>query len=310
MSPWKDKDRVLALIVGVILITAIVLGAMAFFPLGPFSRERDWNFGSTVLIESMDITIDADVCDVDVSFGDLENKWVEVSMSVEGRSGYISGSPDINFTVDHSLNGANLSVSIVLDMDTGPTVSYDESDIVVTIGRSVLLFLEIEVDVGDVVITVPENATLTGAAVHVDVGGLHVHLDEGANVGGLELRSDVGSVNMDCANANFDEGSTVSAETGTGSIYLDVAQSSTPEGNVTFDCFAGVGSVRLTLTIEGDVAAEITSQANVGDIETDLSGFSGMDVHLLSDNHPDTWSIEFFLEADVGSVYIDAEWGE
>ncbi len=310
MSPGNDKDRVLALVVGMIMITAIVLGVMAFVPLEPFSSERDWNYSSATPLESLDIAIEADVCDVKVAFADLEDKWVDVTMSVEGRSGYIAGEPNINFTVDHSLNGANLSVSIVLDMDTGPTVSYGDSDILVNIDRSVLSLLEIEVNVGDVVITVPENAALTGAAVHIDVGGLHVHLEEGAKVGDLELRSDVGSVNLDCANAIFDEGSVVNAETGTGSIYLDVEQSSVPEGNFTFDCFAGVGSVHLTLMIEGDISAEITSQASVGDIETDLSGFSGMDVHLVSDNHPDIWNIEFFLEADVGSVNIDAEWGE
>jgi len=79
---------------------------------------------------------------------------------------------------------------------------------------------------------------------------------------------------------------------------------------VTFDCLANVGSVHLTLDVAGDTSAEITSQAEVGDIETELVGFSGMDVHLVSDNHPDTWTVELMLEADVGSVHIDAEWRE
>jgi len=310
MSPWKDKDRVLALIIGVILISAIILGAMAFIPLESFSRERDWNYSSTVPLESLDIAIEADVCDVHVTFSDLEDKWVEVSLNIEGRSGYISGVPDINFTVDQSLNGADLSVHIGLDMDTGPTVTYDESDLLLTIDRSVLSFLNIEVDVGDVVITVPENATLDGAMVHADVGGLHVNLEEGAIVGDLELRSDVGSVNLDSSNAIFADGTVVSAATGTGSVHMDVEQTSAPMGNITFECSADVGSVNLVLLIAGDVSAEVTSQANVGDINTDLVGFSGMDVHLLSDNHPDVWKIELYLEADVGSVYIDAEWGE
>jgi len=28
----------------------------------------------------------------------------------------------------------------------------------------------------------------------------------------------------------------------------------------------------------------------------------------VSDNHPDVWSVELMLEADVGSVHIVAEW--
>jgi hypothetical protein len=311
MRSGKDIDGLLALVVGMILITAVVLGVMAFVPLEPFSSERDWSYQGTNPLESVHLAVDADVCEVEVAFADLGEKWVEVSMSTEGRSGYIAGEPEVNFTVASSLDGANLTVSVVLDMDTGPTVSYDESEIVVTIDLSVLSFLEIEVDVGDVVITVPANASMTGAAVHTDVGGLHVHLDEGAKVlGNMDLRSDVGSVNVDSLNAIFADGAAVSAGTGTGSIYLDVEQSTTPEGNLTFDCLAGVGSVHLSLMIEGDVAAEITSQANVGELEMELVGFSGMDVHLVSDNHPDVWNIEFLLEADVGSVNIDAEWRE
>jgi hypothetical protein len=310
MSPWKDKDGLLALMVGVVLITAIILGVLAFAPLDPFLSQKEWRYQGTVDLESLKLSLNADVCDVKVDLGDLDDGWIEVIMNVEGRSGYIAGDSDVNFTVESSLEGADLSVWVVLNMDTGPTVTYDRSEIQVTIDRSVPAFLEMDVDVGDVTINVPANSTLTGAAVHADVGGLHVNLEEGGMAGDMDLRSDVGSVNVVCRNANFPDDALVRAETGTGSIYLDLARSSASAGNVTFDCLANVGSVNLVLDLAGDVSAEITSQANVGDIKTELAGFSGMDVHLVSDNHPDIWNVELLLEADVGSVVIDAEWSE
>jgi len=310
LSPIKERDGLLALAVGIVLITAVVLGVLAFAPLDPFSSENDWEYQETTALESLHLSVDADVCDVEVSFGDLADSWVEVRMSIEGRSGYIAGEPEINYTVSSSLDGKNLSVSVVLDMETGPTVTYDESDIIVMIERSLPAFMEIELDVGDAVITVRDNASLSGAAVHTDVGGLHVHLEEGAMAGDMTLMSDVGSVNFDSADTRFEEGASVTAETGTGSIYLDIVRSSSSEGNVTFNCLANVGSVHLTLKVVGDTSAEITSQANVGDIETELTGFSGMDVHLVSDNHPGLWTVELMIEADVGSVHIAAEWRE
>jgi len=310
MSQSKDRDIILALIVGIMLITVVVLGVLAFAPLDPFSSGEDWSYQGSVPLESLDLSIEADVCDVDVAFGDLDGDLVKVEMNIEGKSGYLVGEPDINYTVTSSLNAGKLSVVVVLDMNTGPTVTYDESDIVVTVDRSLPAFLAIEVDVGDVVITVPEGSYLMGAAVHADVGKLHLNLEDGAETGDLDLRSDVGSVKVECTNAIFAEGTLVKAETGTGSIHLDLDMSSSQNGNVTFECLANVGSVNLALMIAGDASAEITSQANVGEIKTDLVGFSGMDVHLLSDNHPDVWNVELFLEADVGSVYIDAEWGE
>ncbi|OPX61111.1 MAG: hypothetical protein A4E30_01020 [Methanomassiliicoccales archaeon PtaB.Bin215] len=310
MSPWKDKDNLLALMVGIVLITAIVLAAMAFAPLSHFTRGGEWKWDEPTMPETLGVEIDVDVCDVEVTFDDLTEGLVEVRYAVEGRSGVLTGEPDVNFTVIPRLNGENLTVSVVLDMETGPTVTYKESDVTVVIDRSMPTSLIIDVDVGDVVVTVPDNASLTGAAVHTDVGGLHLHLKEGARVGDMDLISDVGSVNVDCLDVVFDEDAVVTAETGTGSIYLDIGRSSSSLGNVTFDCLANVGSVHLTLNVEGDTSAEITSQANVGDIETELVGFSGMDVHLVSDNHPDTWTVELMLEADVGSVHIDAEWRE
>lgn len=301
----------MALVVGMILITAIVLGAMAFAPVENFSRESDWSYENDDAIEKLTLVVEAEVCEVEVSFNDLDGKLVDVSIDVDGRSGYLGGEPDISYGVETHRDGKNITVTVTLDMETGPTIAYDDSNIVVRIDRSVPTFLDLDVDVGDVVVRVPGNASLTGAAMHTDVGGLRMNLEEGSMVlGDLLFLADVGSVNLDSANANFADGIVVSAETGTGSVYLDVEQTMVSTGNFTIDCHADVGSVYLTLMVEGDVSAEITSQANVGDIETDLAGFSGMDVHLVSDNHPDIRSIESFLEADVGSVYIDAEWGD
>ncbi|HNU35380.1 MAG TPA: hypothetical protein PKJ15_02180, partial [Methanomassiliicoccales archaeon] len=259
MSPWKDRDNLLALMVGIVLITAIVLAAMAFAPLSQFTRGGDWKWVNPDALESLAVEIDVDVCDVEVTFEDLTEGSVEVRYAVKGRSGVLTGTPEINFTVTPRLNGEDLTVSVVLDMETGPTVTYKESYVTVVIDRSLPASLNIDVDVGDVVITVPGNASLTGAAVHTDVGGLHVHLEEGAMVGDLDLISDVGSVNMDCVDALFDEGAVVKAETGTGSIYLDIERSSSSRGNVTFDCLANVGSVHLTLDVAGGTSAEITS---------------------------------------------------
>lgn len=310
MSPWKDRDGLLALMVGIVLITAVVLGALAFAPLSQFTRGGDWKWTDPSPLEALDVEIDVDVCDVDVLFDDLTEGWMEVRYAVEGRSGMLTGNPSVNFTVTPRADDGKLTVSVALDMETGPTVTYTESYVEVVIDRSLPTSLVIEVDVGDVVVTVPGNASLTGASVHADVGGLHVHLGAGAAVGDMELRSDVGSVNLDSTNVLFDEGAAIRAETGTGSIHLDLERSSASEGNVTFDCLANVGSIHLALNLRGDASAEITSQANVGDVETELIGFSGMDVHLMSDNHPDLCTVELMLEADVGSVNIDAEWRE
>ncbi|NLX48188.1 MAG: hypothetical protein GXY70_08500 [Euryarchaeota archaeon] len=311
MSLWKDKDGPVVLMVGIVLIIAVVVAVMAFAPLEDFSRENEWSYEDDDAVEGLKLVVVAEVCEVEVSFDDLDGRCVDVSLNMDGRSGYLAGYPDIRYGVSTNMDGGDLTVTVTLDMTTGPTVIYDDSNIVVTIDRSVPTYLDIDVDVGDVVVTVPGNASLKGAVIRSDVGGLQMHLEKGAMVmDDLDLVSDVGSIDLNGRSAVFGEGVVVSAETGTGSIHLDLLQSSPPDGNMTFECFADVGSVYLTLTISGNVSAEITSHAGVGEVETELLGFSGMDVHLMSDNHPDAWSIELFLEVDVGTINIDAEWNE
>lgn len=311
MSPWQDKDAPLVLIVGAVLISTVVLGVLAFAPLDYFSKENDWSFAEASQLDSLEISLEAAVCDVELSFADLSGSLVQVQMNVEGRSGLLSGVPDIAYSLTPVLQGSDLELSIVLMMDTGPTVRYERSTIAVTVDRSIPASLDIDVDVGDVVVTVPGNASITRAAVHTDVGGAYLHLDEGAMVmGDVRLRADVGSVNIDISSVLFADEVSLQAETGTGSIFLDVMLPETPGGNVTFDCLANVGSVHLNLLVQGATSAEITSQTNVGKVQRTTIGFSGMDTHLKSVNHPGIWNLDFRLRAEVGSVDIEAEWRE
>jgi len=311
MSVWKDREGLLVLLVGVLLIVLIIVAVLAFAPLTPFDLDERRDVSSAGSPENLVLNVDADICAVEIVFSELTGRSVSVDLDLSGHRGFFSEDPPVDFTVDHELAGDDLTVDVVLDMSTGPAVQYDDPYILITVDAGLKVTLNLVTDVGDITMDVPSSVRLDGVSLYSKVGSVQVNLEEGVEVlGDMELRSKVGSVHMDCEHVTLSEGVHLQLEADVGSLYLGMRQTMTPGGNATIDCRTGTGSVQLYLTIGGDTAAEITSQADLGDIDTELNGFSGTDVHLVSDNHPDLYNLEIVVETEVGSIYIDAEWSE
>jgi hypothetical protein len=169
--------------------------------------------------------------------------------------------------------------------------------------------VDVKVDVGDAILLANSPVELGDGKVDVNVGSVRVELGSGVVLrGDLELRTKVGSVNMECASLTLGEDIEVDLTTSTGSISLDAIQMTDPGANLTFNCDAGVGSIKVGLILTGDVAGEITSSTGVGDVSTDVTGFSGLETHLVSDNFPGESNFVLSLVSDVGAIEIDALW--
>jgi len=311
MSVRKDREGLLVLLVGVLLIVLIIVAVLAFAPLTPFDLDERRDVSSAGSPENLVLNVDADICAVEIVFSELTGRSVSVDLDLDGHRGFFSEDPPVDFTVDHELAGDDLTVDVVLDMSTGPAVEYDDPYILITVDVGLKVTLNLVTDVGDITMDVPSSVRLDGVSLYAKVGSVQVNLYEGVEVlGDMELRSKVGSVHMECEQVSLTEGVHLQLEADVGSLYLGMRQTMTPGGNATIECRTGTGSVQLDLTIGGDIAAEITSQTGLGDIDTELIGFSGMDVHLVSDNHPDLYNLELVMETDVGSINIDAKWSE
>ena len=299
----------MVLLVGVSLIVVIIAGVLAFAPLTPFDMDFKREVGSAGSSDDLTLNVDVEVCEVEIVFSDTAGPAVTVDLDLDGRRGLLVGEPSIDLTVEHETVGDALAVDVILDMPTDPTMHYDDPRMVITVASSANVTLNVVTDVGDVRMDVPSSVRLEGVSLYAKVGSVEVNLNEGAQVlGDLDLHSNVGSVRLDCKEMVLSDGVDVHLSTSTGSLYLEMVQTVSPGGNATFNCETGTGSVHVDLTIGGSTAAEITSQAGVGDIDTELTGFSGMDVHLVSDNHPDVFNLDLFLETGVGSIDIVAEW--
>jgi hypothetical protein len=97
-------------------------------------------------------------------------------------------------------------------------------------------------------------------------------------------------------------------ETDVGNVYMDIEQGVDLVHNLTVNCLSNVGIVNSNISLQGDVGADITSCADVGSVDVDDAGLSGLDTHLTSDSFPDQSNLVVFLESDVGSINIEADW--
>lgn len=308
MTDFGGREGLLALLVGIMLIVVIVIAALAFAPLMPFEADdqrtvaADGNPGNLVL------SVDADICTVEVEFAEMIGDVLAVDLDVDGRRGLFVSDPAVDLSVEQSTVGDDMLVNVVLDMPSGPTVQYDDLRMRLIIDPGMMVSVTVVTDVGDVYLEAPPGVDLGDVSLFAKVGSVHADLGEGVLVtGDVELRCNVGSVYMEATNAVLEDGVTVTLRTSTGSVHADLAQEASPGGNATILCRTVTGSVYLDLRIAGSTAAEITSQTDVGDINTELEGFEGLDVHLVSQNHPDQFNLEFQIEVDVGSIEISAE---
>lgn len=299
----------MVLLIGILFIVAIVLAVVAFVPLKSFEHNATESVTATGGAETLTLSVVVDVCNVKIVFEEMDGKDVQVDLNIDGRSGYLSNEPDIIFTVDHDQVGQALSVDVVLDMESGFSFSYEDALCLVTIDPSLRTAVDVKVDVGDASLHANSPVELDVGKLDVNVGSVRVELGTGVSLhGDLDLRSKVGSVNMECRSLTLGEDIEVGLTVSTGSISLYAMQTIDPGANMTFNCNVDVGSIKVNLDLTGDIAGEISSSTGVGDISTDITGFSGLETHLVSDNFPGERNFTLNLMSDVGAIEIDASW--
>jgi hypothetical protein len=309
MGAWKDEQGLLALLIGLMLISVIVLAVLAFVPLDHFERSASRSIASPEDVGSVLFIVDVEVCDVEVQFQDMGGKAVQIDLVLEGRSGYLGSEPEVTFTVESSMGGRSLLVDVLLDMDTGPTVDYDDPKLTIIVHSALRASLDVLVAVGDITLEAARPVVLDQVTLCAEVGTVQADLGDGVVLhADLDLRSEVGSVELSCSSLIVDGELSLNLSAATGGLALDVEQTSLAGGNLTFNCATEVGTIGLDLIIAGGTAAEITSSIELGNVHTELDGFSGTDVHLVSGNFPDQCYMRFVLTTKVGSIDIDAQW--
>ncbi|MCG7844791.1 MAG: hypothetical protein MIO90_05110 [Methanomassiliicoccales archaeon] len=309
MSPSKDTDVALALVIGVVFIMVIVVAILFFVPLKDFNIQDDASVDVQGEVRTLDLKVDAEISDVQVVFQDLSDKEMLVTFSAEGRVAWYRGAPDIVFDVSYQVAGLALTVDVTVDQETGAAIKYENTHLVVYVDPSLSSSLDIEVKVGEISLDTLPGVELRDVSLNSDVGSLTVELEQGTVLTeDLRMVCRVGSVDLMTNDLVLDDDVNLEVEIDVGSVEVTMEQIEEMRHNLTVECRTNVGSVKMTLDIHGDIGAEMTSSASVGSIDVEETGFSGPDAHLVSDNFPDRSNFVMFLETDVGSIDINAEW--
>lgn len=98
----------------------------------------------------------------------------------------------------------------------------------------------------------------------------------------------------------------VSLQSTTGSVNVNVIENQKLAGNVTVDARTTTGGINLAMIINDDVGAKIESHMDFGRISVDVQHFSGNQSSLQSSNYPAGSNFLVNLRTSTGGIHISA----
>ncbi|MDD1747139.1 MAG: hypothetical protein LUQ16_05190, partial [Methanomassiliicoccales archaeon] len=101
----------------------------------------------------------------------------------------------------------------------------------------------------------------------------------------------------------------VSASCTTGGITKDVSQANALGGDTSLAASATTGGIDLDLSIEGENSARVVSSTELGDIDVGtLTGFTGSNEDVKSNNYPSEYSMDITVDTQLGGVNLNLQY--
>ncbi|HLE75652.1 MAG TPA: zinc-ribbon domain-containing protein [Candidatus Bathyarchaeia archaeon] len=293
-----------------ILVTAVVVSALAFLPVYPVHFDQT-NQVAKAGVDNLILDFQADVAQVNVFFMNLPDKMVVLNVTADGYVG-IFDDPNrtINVTFDHQTATAN-NTKIVTSRVSRATLwpfSYNLHVVCnVFIDPSANLSLVVHSGVGQIMLNVDAATTIQSLNLETTTGNIDASVAQGVVITGtVSAKTTTGSVTFNWMQADTEGNVSVNLKSTTGTVNLSVARNSRLSGNVSIEAGTTTGSVNLAMAIYDDVGAKIESHTSVGGINVEQQGFSGDQSLLQSSNYPAGSNFLVNLATTTGGVHINA----
>ncbi len=304
--PWH-KDPLIVVTIGlvVILLSAVVIVAFLSASITPwhFEQQRQDNSPN---VNTINLNFETDIGQVNIIPLDSNNN-ILIHVLANGSRG-IFGSTDIPIEIsfDNKTSGDTLTVTSKVAVEN--RLSF-RSALTCTIYVKPTLNLNLNVtsQAGQVSFSVDKEAMIQSLNLHTNAGEVEANLQGNTKLSGnVSVTTNAGSVNFRMSEIQIDGNCTVNLNSNLGSVYADVTQTVTMQGNVKIDAATNAGSVNVGLEIDGGVGAQFVSHTNLGDIDTELNNFSGNETLIESNNYPAPSNIEITTNTNLGGINIQA----
>lgn len=305
-KPW-NKDPLIVVTIGlvVILLSAVVIVAFLSASITPWNFEQQRQDNSPN-IKTINLHFETDVGQVKIIPLDTNNN-VLIHVLANGSRG-LFGSTDIPIDIlfDNKTSGDTLTVTSKVAVENRFTF---RSALICTIYVKPTLNLNLNItsQAGQVSFSVDKEAIIQSLYLHTNAGEVEANLQGNMTLAGnISATTNAGSVNFRMNEIEVEGNCTVNLNSNLGSVYADISQTRTMQGNVKMNAGTNAGSVNVGLEIDGGVGARIISHTNLGDIDTDLNNFSGNKTFVESSNYPAPSNIEITTNTNLGGINIQA----
>ena len=291
-----------------ILVIAVVTTVIIFLPVVPVSFNQS-NEASAANVNSLNLTIDADIANVNVSFRNLPgNQLAVVNVSATGSRGIFGTDTPLALASQEKTENSTLKFTTRISR-ADPWTSLYSLNVAcdVYIDPSANLNLTVRTGTGQTEINAGRSVSFQGVHVETSTGSVEARLTEGTVISGsFSLQTATGTVQLLWAEADVSGNVPVNLRTNTGSVDINITQTRSLTGNVTLNAETSTGGVSLRMDIRNDVGAKVSATTVIGGVSVEQKGFSGNTAPLQSSNYPAGSNFLINLETNTGGIDINA----
>lgn len=297
-----------AIILIVILVLSLVAVFIVLLPFQPVEFSQS-NEASAANVNLLRLTVSADTASINIMLRDLPgNQRAATTITATGWRGIFGTDEPLDLSFAERTEDTTLVYSVNVSRAEGWAV-FDTLNVTcdVYVDSSVSLVITITTDTGTIMMNSDEEATFQNLVLRANTGSVEASLKEGTTIAGdFSLETITGSVQLLWDDAKFNGNVPVSVKAITGSVNVNINQTSQLGGNVTLNAEATTGSVNLAMKIENDIGAKISASTTLGGIDVEQEGFSGDEAPLQSNNYPAGSNFDVTLRATTGGININA----
>jgi len=298
-------------LIALIAVAAVLALFLVFLPIRTVNISECREVPFTAGVNTLNLSLDADVANVNIVFENLADRLVMLNTSMTGGVGIFYEPAMLQVTLDHSVSGNVLTVTSTVNTPFGwvrPMFLNVTCDLRIDV--SLASSLDVKTGVGKIVLLSEPDVTIDFLNLESTTGGIDAQLPENSIVNGdVSLRAVTGGVDLAWRNVVVANDIIVTARTTTGGIKVDISQDSRLQGNVTVTTEATTGGIDFSVDIDDGVGAKIQSSVTTGSVRvTRQVRFSGVESSLQSDNYPATSNFNVTLKTVTGGITLDTKY--
>jgi len=296
----------IVLVIGVILIILLASVIVIFLPLKEVAIDERRESGSDAALEDLDFKLVSSMGAVTVLFEEDPEDLVTLQVSGTTRTSPIAGENPVRVSWDQRNEGNTLVITSEVKAN-GAVVVLPNLSITLTISKQLRANLSVFNTLGELEMVADGEVRLLNVGLRSSTGDVRVHLLNGTALeGNMTVDAATGAIGLVWSEGAVSGSGTMSLHANVGAINVNFTQSEELGGDLSLDLTAEVGGVGLIMDIAGNNSARVVSHAQVGDIEVPVrDGFIGSEDDLTSGNHPDEWTIDAEIGANVGDITLE-----